>query len=186
VSTTPFNSVVVVASVYVIFILPNSFLIATSCLSVRGRAFRSSVIVASASDCHVPISRGSPLRDLLKCTVIQINAITTRRTPAAARISRLLALAHRLDELVRTGVVTDYATLAELAHVSRARMSQILNLLVLASDIQEALLFLPRTVRGRDPIHLRQLQPIVAVVDWEQQRNLWRSLRTTRGLDLPR
>jgi hypothetical protein len=41
------------------------------------------VIVAPASDCHVPISRGSPLRDLLKCTAIQINAITTRRTAAA-------------------------------------------------------------------------------------------------------
>jgi hypothetical protein len=43
------------------------------------------------------------------------------------RISRLLALAHRLDELVRTGVIADYATLAELAHVSRGRMSQIMN-----------------------------------------------------------
>jgi hypothetical protein len=53
------------------------------------------------------------------------------------RVSRLLALAHRLDELVRTGVVADYATLAQLAHVSRARMSQILNLLVLAPDNPE-------------------------------------------------
>jgi hypothetical protein len=101
------------------------------------------------------------------------------------RVSRLLALAHRLDELVRTGVIADYATLAELAHVSRARISQILNLLVLAPDIQEALLFLPRTVRGRDPIHLRQLQPLAAVLDWEQQRHLWRRLQAKRGLDLP-
>ncbi len=102
------------------------------------------------------------------------------------RISRLLALAHRLDELVRNGVVADYAALAELAHVSRARMSQILNLLGLAPDIQEALLFLPRTVRGRDPIHLGQLQPLAAVLEWQQQRNLWRELQTTRGSDLPR
>jgi hypothetical protein len=92
------------------------------------------------------------------------------------RVSRLLALAHRLDELVRTGVVADYATLAQLAHVSRARMSQILNLLVLAPDIQQALLFLPRTLRGRDPIHLRQLQPLAAVLDWGQQRALWQTL----------
>jgi hypothetical protein len=97
-----------------------------------------------------------------------------------------VALAHRLDELVRAGVVVDYAILAELAHVSRARISQILNLLVLAPDIQEALLFLPRTVRGRDPIHLRQLQPLAAVLEWEQQRHLWRGLQATRGLDLPR
>jgi hypothetical protein len=102
------------------------------------------------------------------------------------RISRLLALAHRLDELVRTGVVTDYATLAELTHVSRARISQIVNLVALAPGIQEALLYLPRTVRGRDPIHLRQLQPLAAVLDWEQQQNLWRKLQATRGLDLPR
>jgi hypothetical protein len=92
------------------------------------------------------------------------------------RISRLLALAHRLDELVRTGVIADYATLAELTHVSRARISQILNLLALAPGIQETLLFLPRTVRGRDPIHLRQLQPLAAVLDWEQQRALWQGL----------
>jgi hypothetical protein len=101
------------------------------------------------------------------------------------RISRLLALAHRLDELVRTGVVTDYAALAELTHVSRARISQIMNLLVLAPNIQETLLYLPRTVRGRDPIHLRQLQPLAAVLAWEQQRHLWRRLQAKRGLDLP-
>jgi hypothetical protein len=101
------------------------------------------------------------------------------------RVSRLVALAHRLDELVSTGVVADYATLAELAHVSRARISQILTLLVLAPDIQEALLFLPRTLRGRDPIHLRELQPLAAVLDWEQQRNLWSRLQATRGLALP-
>jgi hypothetical protein len=101
------------------------------------------------------------------------------------RVSRLLALALRLDELVRTGMVDDYATLAELAHVSRARMSQIINLLLLAPDIQETLLFLPRTVRGRDPIHLRQLQPLAAVLEWEQQRILWRKLQATSGPDLP-
>jgi hypothetical protein len=53
------------------------------------------------------------------------------------RVSRLLALALRLDELVHAGVIADYATLAELAHVSRARISQILNLLVLAPDNPE-------------------------------------------------
>ena len=101
------------------------------------------------------------------------------------RVSRLLALALRVDELVRTGVIADYATLAELAHVSRARISQITNLLVLAPDIQETLLFLPRTECGRDPIHLRQLQPLAAVLDWGRQRVLWRTLQASKGLDLP-
>ena len=96
------------------------------------------------------------------------------------RVSRLLALALRLDELVRAGVVPDYATLAELAHVSRARISQIVNLLVLAPDIQEALLLLPRTERGRDPIHLHQLQPLAAILDWGQQRKRWQAMLSNR------
>ena len=109
-------------------------------------------------------------------------AVPRGRVP---RVSRLLALALRVDELVRTGVIADYATLAELAHVSRARITQITNLLVLAPDIQETLLFLPRTQCGRDPIHLRQLQPLTAVLDWGRQRVLWRTLQASKGLDLP-
>ena len=61
-----------------------------------------------------------------------------------------MALALRLDHLVRTGAIADYATLARLGHVSRARVSQILSLLLLAPDIQETLLFLPPTEPGRD------------------------------------
>ncbi len=49
-----------------------------------------------------------------------------------------------------------------------------MNLINLAQDIQEALLFLPRTEQGRDPIHLRLLQPIAAVIDWKKQRRLWK------------
>jgi hypothetical protein len=63
-----------------------------------------------------------------------------------------------------------------LGHVTRARISQILNLIHLAPDIQEALLFLPPTVRGRDPIILADLMPIAAAVDWRKQRRLWRRL----------
>jgi len=63
-----------------------------------------------------------------------------------------------------------------LGHVTRARISQILNLLHLAPDIQEALLFLPPTVRGRDAIILADLMPIAAAVDWRKQRRLWRRL----------
>jgi hypothetical protein len=59
------------------------------------------------------------------------------------------------------------------------------NLLVLAPDIQEALLFLPQTERGRDPIHLRQLQPLAAILDWGQQRLLWRTLQARKGSDRP-
>ena len=92
------------------------------------------------------------------------------------RVARLMALAIKLDRLVRRGEVRDYAALARLGHVSRARITQIMNLLLLAPDIQEELLFLPETLRGRDPIHLRQLQAIALVPDWNAQRSRWRRL----------
>jgi hypothetical protein len=93
-----------------------------------------------------------------------------------ARVARLMALAIKLDGLVRGGVVRDYATLARLGHVSRARITQVMNLLLLAPDIQEQLLFLPDTLHGRDAIHLRQLQPIALLPDWNEQRPRWRRL----------
>ena len=93
------------------------------------------------------------------------------------RVARLMALALRLDELVRTGQVANYSALASLGHVTRARICQLMNLLQLAPDIQEALLFLPPTVRGRDAILLADLMPIAAALDWRKQRRLWRKLQ---------
>ena len=93
------------------------------------------------------------------------------------RVSRLMALAIRFDRLLREGMVSDYAEIAELGHVTRARVSQIMNLLQLAPPIQEELLFLPRTQSGRDAIHLAELQPIACVPDWRKQRKLWQALR---------
>ena len=86
------------------------------------------------------------------------------------RVARLMALALRLDELVRTGQVANYSALASLGRVTRARIGRIVNLIQLAPDLQEALLFLPPTRRGRDPIILADLMPIAAAFDWRKQR----------------
>lgn len=90
------------------------------------------------------------------------------------RISRLMALAIRFDQLICAGDVTGYAELATLGHVTRARMSQIMGLLRLAPDLQEEILFLPRTLRGRDSVQLRHLLPIAAIPDWRKQRLRWK------------
>jgi hypothetical protein len=58
------------------------------------------------------------------------------------RIARLMALAHKLDALVRSDAVTGYAELARLGHISPARVTQIMVLLHLAPSIQEYVLFL--------------------------------------------
>jgi hypothetical protein len=92
------------------------------------------------------------------------------------RVSRWMALALRFERLLREGHVASYSELARLRHVTNARISQIMNLLHLAPDLQEALLFLPRTLRGRDPIILRDLQPIAATCDWREQRRRWPKL----------
>ena len=92
------------------------------------------------------------------------------------RVAKLLALAHRFEGLVQTGLVTDYAELARLGRVSRARISEIMSLLSLAPDLQEQILFLPRTERGRDPIQMRHLLPIAQIADWKVQRQLWAGL----------
>lgn len=93
------------------------------------------------------------------------------------RVARLMALAIHFEGLLRRGEVPDYATLARLGQVTRARMSQIMGLLGLAPDIQEAILFLPRTLQGRDPITEHDLRPVTRILDWERQRAAWRRLR---------
>jgi hypothetical protein len=117
--------------------------------------------------------RGRGSRKELRPGEEPLPAVEPGRVP---RIARLMALAIRFERLLREGVVTSYTELAVLGHVTRPRVSQIMNLLQLAPDIQEDILFLPRTLCGRDPLQLRQLQPIAAVLDWRKQRHLWHEL----------
>ena len=92
------------------------------------------------------------------------------------RISRLMALAIRFDRLIKEGEIDDQADLARLGSVSRARVTQIMNLLQLAPEIQEALLFLPPTVKGRDAIREHHIRPIAAEWNWRRQRERWKSV----------
>jgi hypothetical protein len=94
------------------------------------------------------------------------------------RVSRLMALAIRFEQLIAECTVADQAELARLGHVSRARLTQIMNLLNLAPDIQEQLLHLPRVQQGRDPVTERELRPICALADWSKQRRMWRDAST--------
>ncbi|HEX5470413.1 MAG TPA: hypothetical protein VFW73_00925 [Lacipirellulaceae bacterium] len=90
------------------------------------------------------------------------------------RVARMMALTLRYDGLTRGGTITDQAVLARLGHVSRARVTQIMNLLRLAPDIQEEVLFLPRIERGKEPIQEHELCKIAAVLDRRKQRKLWK------------
>jgi len=99
------------------------------------------------------------------------------------RIARLMALAIRLDGMLQRGEVGSQRDLAEVARVTPARLTQILNLLHLAPDLQEWLLFLPPVVKGRDHVTERHLRAAVATASWNEQRLMVR-LATTSELAL--
>lgn len=60
--------------------------------------------------------------------------------PQVPRITQLLVLGHHFERLVRDGVVKDYAEIARLAGLSRARVTQIVNLTLLPPHAQERIL----------------------------------------------
>ncbi len=88
-----------------------------------------------------------------------------------------MALAIYYEDLIRQGHVHDYAEIAALGHVTRARVTQIMNLRLLAPDLQERLLLLIRIVGGRDALCLRRLQAIALDPDWKMQRIQFQELK---------
>ena len=94
------------------------------------------------------------------------------------RITRYLALAIYYEDLIRNGHVHDYAEIALLGHVTRARVTQIMNLRLLAPDIQEQFLSLSRIFGGRECLSLLDFQSIALEHDWRRQQARWASLAT--------
>ncbi len=92
------------------------------------------------------------------------------------RISRLMALAIRFENLIQRGEVRDLAELARLGHISRARVTQVMNLLHLAPEIQEEILFLPKFTYGHDRITERSMRKVAVEVSWTVQRRMWKEL----------
>ena len=82
------------------------------------------------------------------------------------RITRLMALAIKFQHMVDRGEVRDYADLARLGHVTRARLTQIMNLLLLSPDIQEMLLF----STCDKTLSERRIRAAVKQVHWASQR----------------
>jgi len=95
--------------------------------------------------------------------------------PSVPRITRLLALALTMEQMMQEGTVKNYSELAHLGRVSRARITQIMNLLHLAPEIQEDLLLGSRPIDWLRESALRKLSTIVL---WSEQRDRWRKLVT--------
>lgn len=89
---------------------------------------------------------------------------------AMPRLSRLLALALKMEQMIREGTVKNYSELAHLGQVSAARITQVMNLLRLAPDIQEEILF---GNTPEDRLHEAAIRKISGVVLWSEQRDRW-------------
>ena len=105
---------------------------------------------------------------------------TTKRSEPSKgrvpRVTRLLALAHRTNRMIQAGELRDLADAARTLNLTRARVTQIMNLLLLAPDIQEAILGASISLWERRPISERSLRPIVAEPNWNTQRAMWLTL----------
>ena len=101
--------------------------------------------------------------------------------PAALpRVTRLMALAIKLDRLLQQNRDLDGGELARRGCVSRSRITQILNLVHLAPDIQEQLLRLPAQGKGREVISETSLRRLCGEPHWERQRERFAELLSRR------
>lgn len=111
-------------------------------------------------------------------TIIEAGTQPEQPTPGRLpRITKMMALAIRLDHLIRSGQVSDQAELARLGHVSRSRLTQIMDLTLLAPDIQEELLF--PLLDQSNPVNIveNQLRKIIKVGVWSKQRAIWKKVK---------
>jgi hypothetical protein len=90
----------------------------------------------------------------------------------------MVALAHHLGAAIARGQLPSAAAVAFQLGLSPARLTYLLDLRLLAPDIQEELLFL-EAVDGEEPLSERVLRTVVYAGTWEAQRQRWRELKAS-------
>jgi hypothetical protein len=89
-------------------------------------------------------------------------------TPSLTLIKTLLHKAIRWKELLESGKVSDEAEIARYEGYSRARATQIMNLLLLAPEIQNHILSLSLAA-SRHPVTERSLRPVTQIENQMEQ-----------------
>ena len=102
-----------------------------------------------------------------RCRVVPLQGKPLARVP---RVARLLALAHRIDGMIRAGELKDWAEAARMIGVTRARMTQIGNLMLLTPEIQEQILDMDSIPARHDPVTERDLRFVVTKTIWTAQQ----------------
>jgi hypothetical protein len=94
-----------------------------------------------------------------------------------ARLAIMLALAHKIQQAIDHGAVRDRADVARRLGLTRARLTQLLDLTLLAPDIQEQILW-AESVDGLEPMGERSVRAVVHVETWAKQRAVLASMPT--------
>jgi hypothetical protein len=87
-----------------------------------------------------------------------------------------MALAIKLQDMIARGELQDYVDIARLGYITRARASQIMNLTLLAPDIQEAILFNEQAIPTGLRLSERDLRSVSKLIDWRDQRKMLRAV----------
>jgi hypothetical protein len=91
-------------------------------------------------------------------------------------VARMLALAHHLQSAIDRGLAADRAAVARKLGLTRARVTQLLDLVLLAPDLQQAALAL-EAVDGAEPMSERAPRAVAHAGSWVEQREVWASTR---------
>jgi hypothetical protein len=127
---------------------------------------------------------------------IQFRLYATGRLPGAAgssgtphsgngrlpRVTQVMALAIQFQAMIERGDARNYADLARLGCLTRERVSQIMELIWLAPDIQREILEFPPSGASRFPISEVALRRIASLLSWDAQRNQWIRLKVDHHL----
>jgi hypothetical protein len=96
--------------------------------------------------------------------------VAAEQVRGPARVAIMLALAHKIQQAIDRGVVPDRAEVARRLALTRARLTQLLDLTLLAPDIQEEILF-TESVDGSEPFTERRLRQLTRDSAWPAQRS---------------
>ena len=102
-----------------------------------------------------------------------------KSTRRPAKVAQMLAMAHHLQSKIDQGEIKDRAELARRLGITRARVTQILDMTLLAPAIQKEVLFM-EAVDRREPMSERDLHQFARRPAWADQRAAWRTLHLDR------
>jgi hypothetical protein len=111
-------------------------------------------------------------------TIVEAGTQPEQPTPGRLpRITKMMALAIRLDHFINSCQLTDQTELARADHVSRSRLTQNMDLNLLEPDIQEVILLTGDNSKNQSLLKKCSVRNVARIPSWSVQRRLWKNLK---------